>query len=81
MFISLTSLPPEIVSCVIANIESQPTLCNLARCSRQLYLSTIPHLYRHVTIQEETRQGDQQNWQLRNLTSLLIRRPDLAELV
>lgn len=78
MSISLTNLPPELLTRVVANVESQATLYNLALSSRQLYLFTIPHLYQHITIQEE---GEQQNGQLRNLTSLLIRKPDLAGLV
>lgn len=78
---SLTTLPPELAGCVIANIKSQGTLCNLARCSRQLYLCTIPHLYYHVEILEETRNAEQHNRKLPTLASLLIRRPDLARLV
>ena len=78
MSISLTNLPPELLTRIVANVESQATLYNLARSSRQLYFFTIPHLYQHITIQEE---GEQQNGQLRNLTSLLIRKPDLAGLV
>ena len=78
---SLAACPPEIVSCVLANIQSPPTLCNLARCSRQLYLYVIPHLYRHVRIEEGVRDEELQNGKLRKLTSLLIRRPDLARLV
>lgn len=81
MSLSLTALPPEIVSCVVANIESKLSLCNLARCSHQFYLHTIPHLYYHIKIQEAVRQREQQNGQLRDLASLLIRRPDLAMLV
>lgn len=78
---SLTALPPELFSCVVANIESQPTLCNLARCSRQLHFCTVTHLYRYVTIQEVSRHGELQNEQIQNIASLLIRRPDLARLV
>ena len=82
MSLSLSALPPEILGCVVANLASQPTsLCNLARCSRQIYLCTVPHLYRHVTIQEEVRKGEQQDGLLKNLASLLIRRQDLAGLV
>ncbi|MCJ1269916.1 hypothetical protein MMC22_009809 [Lobaria immixta] len=81
MSISLTALPPEILSCIVAQIASQLTLRNLARCSRQLYLCTIPHLYRHVALHEVVWQGKQRKGKLRNLTSLLIRRPDLAGLV
>ena len=78
MSISLTNLLPELLTRVVANVELQATLYNLARSSRQLYLFTIPHLYQHITIQEE---GEQQNGQLRNLTSSLIRKSDLAGLV
>lgn len=72
---SLTGLPPELVSCVLASIKSQPTLCNLARCSSQLYLYKIPHLYSHVTVHEEFGFGVQENGQLRSVASLLIQRP------
>ena len=82
MFACLTALPPELFSCVVANIASPPTLCNLARCSRQLYLCTIPHLYRHVTIHEKVvLPPERQNRRLKTLAVLLIRRPDLAGLV
>ena len=79
---SLTALPPETVDCIVANLASQPiSLCNLARCSRQLYLCTVPHLYRHVIIQEAIEEGEQHDGRLEDLASLLIRRPDLAGLV
>ncbi|MCJ1265476.1 hypothetical protein MMC22_005354 [Lobaria immixta] len=81
MSLSLNALPPELISCVVANIASQTTLCNLAQCSRRLHLCTIPHLYRHVTIWETAKEREQQTGQLRTLASLLIRRPDLAGLV
>lgn len=54
----LTALPPEILSCVVATIVSRHSLCNLARCSRQLHLCIIPHLYHHVTIEEEIWRGE-----------------------
>lgn len=75
MPVSLIDLPPELLTGVVANIESRATLYDLARSSRQLYLFTIPHLYQSITIQEKTLKG---SGQLRQLTSLLIRRPDLA---
>ncbi|MCJ1268917.1 hypothetical protein MMC22_008805 [Lobaria immixta] len=75
---SLTSLPPELLSYVVANVTSGYTLCSLARCLHQLYLCTIPHLYRHVKICED---GEPQIGPLRTLASLLIARPDLAGLV
>lgn len=75
---SLTALSPEVIGCVVGNIESQPTLYNLTQCSHQLYLSTIPHLYRHVTVQEGLNYGKQHNGKLQKLPSLLLRRPDLV---
>ena len=78
MPIALIDLPAELLTRVVANIESQATLYDLARSSRQLYLFTIPHLYQSITIQEKTLI---RNGQLLNLTSLLIRKPDLAGLV
>ncbi|MCJ1270461.1 hypothetical protein MMC22_010358 [Lobaria immixta] len=75
---SLTALPPELLSLVVTKIASKSTLCHLARCSRQLYLCTIPHLYGHITIQED---GEQKDDRLMMLTTLLLRRPDLAMLV
>lgn len=81
MSTTLATLPTELVGCVVANIESKHTLCNLARFSRRFYLCTIPRLYHDVTIQEETKQGDRQKGGLKFLASMLIRRPDLAGLV
>ncbi|MCJ1269171.1 hypothetical protein MMC22_009060 [Lobaria immixta] len=79
MSMSLTSLPPELVSCVVANLAAQPdSLCDLARCSRQLYCYTVPHLYRHVTIQESVGAGELRDEKLKNLAAVLLRRPDLA---
>lgn len=75
---SLTALPPEIFCYIVASIESQLALANLAQCSRKFYLWTIPHLYHHVQIHEENEKG---NGKLRNLASSLFRRPDLAGLV
>lgn len=78
---SLTTLPPELFSCIVANIESQLTLGQLAQCSRQLYLCVIPHLYRRVTIHEGRSSSELRDTKLRALGSLLLRRPDLAKLV
>lgn len=79
MSMSLTDLPPELVSCIVTNIASRPTLSNLARCSRQCNLLTIPHLYHCVVIREEVRLGEHHDGQLRNLASLLMQKPDLAQ--
>lgn len=81
MATSLASLPCELVSGVLDNITSQATLCKLARCSRQLQLCTIPHLYRHVTVREKIEKGSDREEHLKNLAALLIRRPELANLV
>ncbi|MCJ1261316.1 hypothetical protein MMC22_001180 [Lobaria immixta] len=81
MSVSLTLLPPELVCCVVSNISSKSTLCNLARCSRKLYLCVVPHLYRRVQIKEGIGNGEQQDGRLRSIASLLIQRPDLARLV
>ena len=81
MSMSLDPLPLELYSCVVAHIASPFTLCKLARCSRQLYLWTVPYLYRHISIDEGVRKGTLQGTKLRRLASLLIRRPDLASLV
>lgn len=78
---SLSALPPELISHVLADINSLPTLCNLAACSHQLYLCTIPHLYHHVTIREGNRRGVQGYGQLRKLASSLFQKPHLAGLV
>lgn len=82
MSLYLADLPTELIDCVVANIESRPTLCNLARCSRRLYLCTVPYLYRHVTVKDES--GlliEMPNTQLPQVASLLLSRPDLARLV
>lgn len=81
MSTTLTSLPPELVNSVLAQIESRATLCNLAQYSHQLYLFTVPLLYRDVEIQKVPRRGERQSTQLYELASLLIRQPDLAQLV
>ncbi|MCJ1470287.1 hypothetical protein MMC07_008932 [Pseudocyphellaria aurata] len=81
MSMSLAAFPPEILIGVMANVDSKPTLCNLSRCSRQLYLSTVPHLYRHITLREEIRHGEQPARQLRQIASVLMQRPELARLV
>lgn len=78
---TLATLPPELISCIVANIESQSALCNLARCSRQLYLCTIPHLYHDVKIQEQIKPGEHESGKLRNLAFLLLGKSDLARLV
>lgn len=74
---SLTSLPPETITHIVACIASQPTLCSLARCSRLLYFCTTPHLYRHIIIEQKGGSDER----LKHLASLLLRRPGLVRLV
>lgn len=89
MPISLTNLPPELLTRIVVEIESQASLYNLALSSHHLYHFTTPHLYHSITIRERTstsrevkhRNGVKGQYLLRNLTSLLIRKPDLARLV
>lgn len=75
---SLTTLPPELFGCVVANVESKSTLCQLARCSRWVHLYTIPHLYHDVTIEEELRV---EKGRLRRFARTLLQRPHLAGIV
>ncbi|MCJ1426541.1 hypothetical protein MMC29_004444, partial [Sticta canariensis] len=73
------NLPPELISCFAANID---TVYNLAQCSRQLYLCTIPLLYRHVTVPAGIDFiKPRLHRQLETFASLVLRRPDLARLV
>ena len=78
MSLLLTSLPPELINGIVANIESPATLCNLARCSCQLNLCTIPHIYRSVLLYEDIRRRRYPKGQLRKFASMLLQRPDLA---
>ncbi|MCJ1470253.1 hypothetical protein MMC07_008898 [Pseudocyphellaria aurata] len=75
---SLGTLSPELLSCVLANIESKHTLYNLAQCSRQLYFGATPHLYRRIVVCAGLGNDD---GKLRDLALTLIRRQDLARLV
>lgn len=74
---TLTTIPTEVLNAIIATIPSQQALASLAQCSHWLYRCTIPHLYRHVAIQE----GEEPQGKLRKLASVIIRRPDLAGLI
>ncbi|MCJ1464765.1 hypothetical protein MMC07_003378 [Pseudocyphellaria aurata] len=75
---SLTTLPPEVFSCIVASVESTSTLCQLARCSRWIHQRTIPHLYHDVTIKEEVRVV---KGRLRSFARTVLRSPHLAGLV
>lgn len=82
MSASLNALPPELLSCIVASIQSQPTLANLALCSRQLNVYATWQLYNRVTIREASSPEEHHHHgQLGKLVSSLIRRPDLAGLV
>lgn len=65
----------------MASVESQSTLCNLARCSREIYLYTIPHLYHSIAVQEKISKRERSNGSLHKLASVLLRRPELGGLV
>lgn len=80
---SLTSLPAELIRCMVSHLGSNATdLRNLGQCSHQLYVHTIPYLYRHVTVEEEILGGRcPETGPLRGLASLLIGRPAFAGLV
>ena len=50
MGLCLTSLPQELVINIIANVDDQISLYNLAKCSRLLYDLSLPYLYRNVNV-------------------------------
>ncbi|MCJ1461951.1 hypothetical protein MMC07_000551 [Pseudocyphellaria aurata] len=77
MPLTFIDLPPEIIDCVLINITSVSTLCNLARCSQKLHRCTIPHLYRHIELEEEISSRILYHSHIEFLAS----RPDLAGLV
>lgn len=81
MSVSLNALPPELLSCIVASIQSKPSLGNLALCSRQLNVHATRRLYNHVTIREGGIPEEYHHGQLGKLASSLIRRPELAGLV
>lgn len=64
MSISLTSLPPELLTRIVVKIQSQASLYNLSLLSRHLHYFSIPHLYHSITIRERTstrREGEHRN--------------------
>ncbi|MCJ1466662.1 hypothetical protein MMC07_005282 [Pseudocyphellaria aurata] len=75
---SLTTLPPEVLGCIVASVESTSTLCQLARCSRWIHQYTIPHLYHEVTITEPIQVF---KGRLRSFARTVLRSPHLAGLV
>ena len=82
MFKSLDDLPAELVNCVIANVDSNHALCNLALCSRDLYHFTIPRLYHHVELEDEIcGSGRREFKHIRKLTTLFLRNQEIAHLV
>ena len=79
---SLNTIPKELLILIGAKITSQSSLCNLARCSRELYDLSIPRLYSHIDIHEEVRDGtEQKDHKSKVLAATLIIRPDLAQFV
>ena len=79
MAITLTSLPVELFQDIVANLDSSSDLCNLTRCSSALFVITIPFLYDHIDQEGGTFCHPCKD--LRPLASLLLRRPELAQLV
>ena len=80
--LSLSHLPPEILSCIVANVQSKSALLNLALCSHGFYTNVIQHLYKHIEVCDLFPEGVERHPQfqpLQNLASLLLRRPDLAQ--
>ncbi|MCJ1318397.1 hypothetical protein MMC15_003725 [Xylographa vitiligo] len=79
---SFSSLPAELVRSVVSNIDSNDTLCNVARTSHALHDIAIPFLYDHIALYDQ--EGGTRCFQfkkLRPLTLFLLNRPDLARLV
>ena len=77
---SISGLPPEITSHIIASIDSKPAIGSLALCSRRLNIVTAPYLYQHIELWGHDGTGKGlPSARLRNLTSLLLERPDLAQ--
>ena len=82
MSYSMGSLPAEIVRSIVSQIDSNDTLCNVARTCHALYDISIPFLYDHIALyDQEGGTGCHEFEELRPLASLLLRRPDLARLV
>lgn len=79
MIVSITDLPPEILSCIIQNVRPKSVLCMLALCSRDMHDSVVSHLYRHIELLSFNIKKNP--FPLRQLTSLLLKRPDLAQRV
>lgn len=80
--LSISHLPAEILSCVIANVRSKSALLNLAVCSRGFYTHVVPHLYEHIEVCALNSEGvhtDPHFQPLQNLACLLLRNPDLAQ--
>ena len=77
-----TVLPREVITYIIANVDSRSTLTNLALCSHNFYAISVPKLYNHIELYEGPNDwGSYGTRHLRSLTSLLLRRPDLARFV
>lgn len=78
MRLSISHVPPEILSCIIANIGSSLELRNLALCSHGFYECVVPCLYEHVVFQNQYYDCNHSDRRLRKLATLLLQRPDLA---
>ncbi|MCJ1293360.1 hypothetical protein MMC34_004914 [Xylographa carneopallida] len=79
---SFSSLPAEMVRSIVSKIDSSDTLSCVARTCHTLYDMTIPFLYDHIALYDrEGGSGRHKFKNLRPLTILLLKRPDLARLV
>ncbi|MCJ1282638.1 hypothetical protein MMC26_001963 [Xylographa opegraphella] len=77
-----SNLPLEILRIIVSFVDSDDTLCNMARVCHTLYDITIPFLYDHIALYDrEGCPGEYEFKTLRPLTLLLLKRPDLARLV
>lgn len=71
-------LPEETISRIFNYIEYYESLKNLALCSSQFYRISVPCLYSHVHLRNEDTFAFVH---LRDLTALLLRKPDYAQYV
>ena len=82
--IGLYSLPQEILADVIEKIDVEKDLCRLLLCSRRLYNTTLPFLYRDIVFEQSFEHG--LNWypfpphvyRLYDLTCQVLRNPQIA---
>ncbi|MCJ1451763.1 hypothetical protein MMC28_002103 [Mycoblastus sanguinarius] len=74
-----STLPPEMVSQIMGNVEKSSWLLNLALCCHSLYDLTLPFLYSHVTLPHHGRLVGP--FYLKSFTYHILRNPHLASRV